>query len=162
MMKKTIIVVIALSCIISCKTPVFDKRYTAYEAFDVDGRFNTYCACNHKGYFIITKNKIIWYITGHEEIQDIGKIISIDNTSIKFQRISDVVDNKEISKITFDGDYILVEEGKDIMQKGKNIKYKLQKTALPKKIHDKVIKYIKKHNLSLHAISHPLPLLADT
>jgi hypothetical protein len=142
MIKKLIITIAVLSLTSSCKTLVDGQKFSAYEAVDYKGRLATYCGCNHKGYFIITNDKILWFVTEHDEVQEKGAIIEKVGNVIKSKESSSVIEYKKLSEIKKEGDFIFVSEYSEF----RDSKYKLKKVELSYDIKEKINKYLKNHN----------------
>ena len=48
----------------------------AYRADTIEGKKSTSCACGHDGYFLLSDEMLLWYVTDHEKVQSMGTITS--------------------------------------------------------------------------------------
>ena len=70
----------------------------AYRAHNLEGRRHTHCACGHKGYFILTEQLVLWYVTDHETFQPHGEIISSDGDRLTVKPIQQPINDQELSE----------------------------------------------------------------
>ena len=59
----------------------------AYRSYNLKGMNYTHCACGHKGYFILTDQLLLWYVTDHETLQPHGEIVSSVSNKITVERM---------------------------------------------------------------------------
>lgn len=59
----------------------------AYRSYNLEGMKYTHCACGHKGYFIVTDQLLLWYVTDHETLQPHGEIVSSVSNKITVERM---------------------------------------------------------------------------
>lgn len=67
----------------------------AYRAHTLEGMRHTYCACGHKGFYILTDQFVLWYVTDHDSLQQEGEIVTSDGNKLTVQPVEEPLEGED-------------------------------------------------------------------